>query len=225
MPLKNRIRSWTFIRFSIILLLTLFVGCSSYRPFTTRELSWQMNAPTAKNPIFVQVADHQFLWAVVVDVVDSHFEIAREEPIRLFDNVLTEGRVDTKPKIGASLTELWHADSVGLRERFDCTLQTIRRKVVVRVIPVNGGFQIEALVHKELEDLKKPIQATASTGNMRFTNDVDSFTDQIDINPASTGWIMLGRDTAMEERLLLEIMYRLKYPSGIIRKSKDPIRA
>lgn len=227
MPLFYRFfqyRHWTFSIVWITLGLLSIFGCSSYRPFSTGQFSWQLNAPTANNPIFVEAYDHDFLWSVLVDVVDSHFEVAREIPVRLYDNVLTEGRLDTKPKIGASLMEPWHADSVGIRERYDCTLQTIQRRVVVRVIPEIGGYLIEAIVYKELEDNKNPLNAASTVANLRFEDNVDSFASRIDVDPNVHGWIMIGRDTAMEERLLLEIAYRLKHPSGILRKSKEPIR-
>jgi hypothetical protein len=210
--------------FFVFAVLVFLGGCSSYQPFTGRELTWQMNAPNAKNPIYVQSNDHEFLWSVVVDVVDAHFEIAREEPVRLYDNVLTEGRLDTKPKIAASITEFWHADSVGLGERIDCTFQTIRKKALVRVVPVVGGFQIEVFVHKELEDLKAPAKSPTTNANLRYRSDTDPFVEKVDIDPASKGWIMQGRDTAMEDRLLLEILYRLEHPSKFIRKQTESIR-
>ena len=212
-------------RIAVLALVALLAGCSSYRPFMGRELTWQMNAPNSQNPMYVQSRNHEFLWAVVVDVIDSHFEMMHEEPIRLYDNVLTEGRLVTKPKIAASITEFWHADSIGLCERIDCTFQTIRKRVLVRAIPVVGGFQIEILVHKELEDLKSPSKSQTTNANLRYRNDTDPFMEKIDIDPASAGWIMLGRDTAMENRLLLEILYRLEHPSKYIRKEKDPIRS
>ncbi len=203
-------------------------GCSAYRPFGVRELSWQLNAPKSNNPIFVEGYDHEFLWAVLVDVVDMHFEIEREMPIRLYGNVLTEGRLDAKPKIGASLAELWHADSVGLRERTDCTLQTIRRRVEVRAIPDGGidraGYQIDVKVYKELEDNKRPLQASASVANLRFEDQIDYDPNRIDVDPSVAGWYIIERDNAMEDRLLLEILYRLENPSGVLRESKEPIR-
>ena len=208
-----------------VAVLVLLVGCSSYRPFAGRELSWQMNTPTSNNPIYVQTHDHELLWAVVADVIDNHFETAREDPVRLYDNVLTEGRIDTKPKIGATVFEPWHADSVGFCERVDSTFQTARRKALVRVVPVVGGFQVEIVVHKELEDLKAPIRSSTTNANLRYQTDTDPFMNQIDIDLASRGWIMLGRDTALENRLLLEILYRMERPAKYIRKEKDPIRA
>jgi hypothetical protein len=204
--------------------MLLIGGCSAYRSFGTREFSWQLNAPKSNNPIFVEAYDHNFLWTVLVDVIDSHFEIEdREMPVRLYGNVLTEGRLSTKPKIGASIAELWHADSVGIGERIDSTLQTIRRRAEVHVIPEVGGYLIDVKVYKELEDNKNPLQSNSSA-NLRFEDEVDSFARQIDIDSSSGNWFIVERDAAMEDRLLLEIVYRLKHPSGIIRKSKEPIR-
>ncbi|MDR0337829.1 MAG: hypothetical protein LBI18_12135 [Planctomycetaceae bacterium] len=214
---------WTITVFSFIMLFFIGGCSSSYRSFGAREFSWQLNAPKSNNPIFVEGYDHNFLWAVLVDVVDSHFEIERRMPIRLYGNVLTEGRLDTKPKIGASLVELWHADSVGIGERIDSTLQTIRRRAEVHVIPEVNGYLIDVKVYKELEDNKNPLQSSSSA-NLRFEDEMDSFAKQIDIDASSGNWFIVERDAALEDRLLLEIMYRLKHPSGIIHKSKEPIR-
>jgi hypothetical protein len=199
-------------------------GCSTYEPFALREFSWQLNAPKSYNPIFIENHDHELLWSVLVDVIDSHFEIAREMPIRLYGNVLTEGHLETKPKIGASLAEWWHADSVGVSERFDCTLQTIRRRTEVHVVPETGGYTIDVKVFKELEDNNQPLRAVSNVSNLRFRDDADEFADQIDVDPSDAGWFIIERDAAMENRLLMEIQYRLKNPPEILRKSKEPAR-
>jgi hypothetical protein len=204
--------------------LLLVAGCSTYEPFAAREVSWRLNAPQSYNPIFVENHDHQFLWSVLVDVIDSNFEIANEMPIRLYGNVLTEGHLETKPKMGASLAEPWHADSVGFKERFACTTQTIRRRAEVHVVPEAGGYTIEVKVFKELEDNAQPLRAVANDSNLRFRDTVDEFADKIDVDPSSSGWFIIERDTALENRLLLEIAYRLKNPPEVIRQSKAPIR-
>ena len=205
--------------------LLLFVGCSTYEPFAaTREFSWRWNAPQSHNPIFVENYDHEFLWSILVDVIDSHFEIAREIPIRLHGNVLTEGHLEAVPKMGASLFEPWHADSVGFGERFDCTLQTIRRRVEVHVVPETGGYTVELKVFKELEDKAQPLRAPSSASNLRFKDNADEFADKIDVDPSSAGWSIIERDIALENRLLLEIAYRLNHPPEIIRQSKAPVR-
>jgi len=201
--------------------LLLAVGCATYEPLAgTRDLSWRLSAPQSHNPIFVENHDHEFLWSVLVDVIDSHFDIAREMPIRLYGNVLTEGHIESKPKIGASLSELWHADSVGFEERFHCTTQTIRRRVEVHVVPETGGFTIEVKVFKELEDNPRPLRAVANASNLRFQDNADEFADKIDVDPSSAGWFIIERDAALEIRLLTEIVYRLKNPPSIIRSPR-----
>lgn len=202
----------------------LLCGCHSYEPFAKTERTWILNEPAADNPIIVPLYEHEFLWAVLADVMNSHFEIARELPVRMYGNVLTEGRLDTKPKIGASLPELWHADSVGIGERFYNTLQTVQKRVTVRVVPRPDGYEIEVFVYKELEDNRRPLKSPLSAANLRYSDDADHFAKQVDVDASSAGWIMLGRDSALEHRLLKEIEYRLKNPPSIIRKSKEPIR-
>ena len=198
------------------------VGCSTYEPFAaTRELSWKWNAPQSHNPIFVEHYDHEFLWSIVVDVIDNHFEVERDIPIRLYGNVLTEGHLETKPKIGGSLFEPWHADSVGIEERALCTAQTIRRRVEIHVVPETGGYTIEVKVFKELEDNSQPLRAVANASNLRFQDNADEFADKIDVDPSSAGWFIIERDAALENRLLMEIVYRLKNPPGVIRPAKD----
>jgi len=209
------------------LALLLSVGCSTYEPFATsasRDFSWRWNAPQSHNPIFVENHDHEFLWSVLVDVIDNHFEIEREIPVRLYGNVLTEGHIESKPKIGASMTEFWHADSVGFGERFDSTLQTIRRRVEGHVVPEAGGYTIEIKVFKELEDKPRPLRAVSNASNLRFKDSADEFIDTIDVDPSSAGWFIIERDAALENRLLMEIDYRLKNPPSTVRSSKAPIR-
>lgn len=205
-----------------VLLLT--IGCTSYEPFMAREFSWRLNAPQSHNPIFVEHYNHEFLWGIVVDVIDMHFEIERELPLRLYGDVLTEGHIETKPKIGPSFFEFWHADSVGFAERRDSTLQTIRRRVEAHIVPETGGYTIDVRVFKELEDNPRPLHAVANASNLRFQDNADEFADKIDVNLSSAGWFIIGRDSAMENRLLWEIIHRLKNPPQIVRPSREPFR-
>ena len=205
-------------------MLPLAIGCTSYEPFAARDFSWRLNAPQSHNPIFVENYNHEFLWGIVADVIDSHFEIAREIPIRLYGDVLTEGHIDTNPKIGASFIEFWHADSVGFAERLDCTLQTIRRRVEVHIVPETGGYTIDVRVFKELEDNSRPLHAVANASNLRFRDNADEFADKIDVNLSSAGWFIIERDAALENQLLSEIIYRLKNPPQIVRPSKESTR-
>ena len=50
-----------------------------------------------ENPLFVGISDEEFVWDQIVDSVDDHFTIEREERMRRLGDVLTEGRLYTFP--------------------------------------------------------------------------------------------------------------------------------
>src|SRR5262245_48631226 len=120
-----------------------------------------------QNPLFLAPVDREFLWNQTVDSLDDHFRIEREERVRLIGGVLTEGRIDTFPTIGSTIFEPWRRDSTPGYEKIHATLQTIRRRATVRVIPVEGGYLLDVVVQKELEDLDKPEHATAGGSTLR----------------------------------------------------------
>lgn len=209
-----------------VLLSAGFVGCVSYNPLDVlgEPLSWQLNAPSQKNPMYVTAVDHEQLWATVYDVMGNHFEIDKSDPIRLYEGVLTEGRLTTKPKVAPSLLEPWHRNSGSLRERCDSTLQSMRHRALVRIAPEQNGFNVEIRVYKEIEALRSPVGATASSGNMRFDGASGSVNDLIDVTTGSPGWNMAERDYALEGALLGEILYRLDHPPKTIHAHTEPIR-
>jgi hypothetical protein len=161
------------------------------------------------NSIMVPVLNQDQVWEQVVDVVDDFFKIQREERVRLIDNILTEGRIDTYPRTGSTFFEPWNTDSVTPYERLESTLQSIRRQAVLRVIPTAGGYQIEVLVTKELEDVARPESVTLSAGNLRNDNSVQRYATPARVSgPATIGWIPLGRDYALEQEILAQIQAR-----------------
>ena len=123
--------------------------------------------PVAVNPIFVPVNNQDWTWEQIVDVVDDYFRVERESRVQVVGNVLTEGRIDTFPQVGATLPELHRRDSVGRYNRWESTFQTIRRRALVRVIPERNGYLIDLSVFKELEDLPHPEHATAGAATFR----------------------------------------------------------
>ena len=161
------------------------------------------------NPLFVSGTDHELIWETVCDVVDDYFVIARSEPVRQVGNMLTEGRIETAPKAGATYLEPWDKDSASSYERLESTLQSIRRFAVIRVIPTQGGYWIDTQVYKELEDVARP--AFGSVGPSTFHLD-STFTRVLPVvgeQETHSGWIPQGRDGALEQRLLGHFQYRI----------------
>ena len=126
-----------------------------------------------ENPLFIPQTDNEFVWNQLVDELDNYFKIRREERVRIVDNMLTEGWLETYPVSGSTLLEPWRRDSTPGYERRLATLQSIRRWSRVRVIPATGGFRIEVNVYKELEDLDQPENASAGGSTLRYDDAID----------------------------------------------------
>lgn len=167
-------------------------------------------APAQPNPVTINLRNRELAFNALVDVTDDYFNIRREERVRLAGDVLTEGRIETEPVIGASVLEPWRGDSVSSRSRWESTLQTIRRRAIIRVIPVEVGLQVEVMVLKELEDVRKPISATASDATFpRYDTSLERFQSTIGEFPIEAGWIPQGRDFELEQRIIMQLRKEL----------------
>lgn len=166
-----------------------------------------------QNPLFVPVNDHEFVWNQVVDTIDDYFQIEREERVRIVGGVITEGRIETVPRAGATMFEPWRRDSTRGYEKLHATLQSIRRRASVRVMPVASGYSIEVSVFKELEDVDRPEHSTIGQSTRRHDGSLVRGDEQREETPATLGWIALGRDATLEQEILANLQSRLTVPS------------
>jgi hypothetical protein len=170
-------------------------GCS-----TVAE--WILPGPPATNPLLVPSADFEAVWKTSVAVLDEYFDLASEN--RLSRTIITQ------PVIGATLLEPWRSDSVGLSDRFESSIQTIRRHGRITINPApGGGFLVKVEVFKELEDMSKPDRQ--SMGRAVFNNDfpVNRTYELVGPVPLPNGWIPRGRDCKLEQVILDRIRNRL----------------
>ena len=165
--------------------------------------------PPLENPLFVPPLDREFLWNQTVDAVDDYFRIEREDRVRLIAGVLTEGRIDTFPITGSTIFEPWRVDSTPGYEKWHATLQSIRRRATVRVIPTDGGYLLDVVVQKELEDLDKPEHATAGGATLRHDGTLVRQEGAPGRYSVTLGWIPIGRDLTLEQRILADLTARL----------------
>jgi hypothetical protein len=162
------------------------------------------------NPMPVPPAPRDWVWEQVVDVVDDYFEIEHEERGRAVGDVVTVGRIDTFPCIGSTLLEPWKGDSANSYERLESTLQSMRRRAVVQVLPAtDGSAMIDVQVFKELEDVTQPEQAPTASATFNYTSSLQSFVEPIGGQPVPLGWIGVGRDPALEQLMLAKMAMRL----------------
>jgi hypothetical protein len=150
------------------------------------------------NPLVVPSGDFEKVWKETVAVVDDYFEIASEN--RLSHKIVTE------PKVGATILEPWYGDSVDFSERFESTLQTIRRFAIVTVQEApGGGWAVRVEVRKELEDLSKPDRQTAARATFTDNFPVNRTREVVGPVPLPVQWIPRGRDPKLEQVILNRI--------------------
>ncbi len=202
------------IRYLLLLWFPLGLGCSLMAPPTPE----QVDLPPLPNPLEIPVSDREFVWNQIVDTVDDYFDIVREERVRLVGNVLTEGRIDTRPRTGASVAEFWRKDAVHGFELWHGTFQSIRRQAYVRVSPSHAGYGVQVIVRKELEDLASPEMATAGGAVRRYDGSFVRPQGRQIAKAETLGWIPQGRDVALEQKILADLyarMYQVETPPSV----------
>lgn len=160
--------------------------------------------------IHIPVANRDWTWEQIVDTVDDYFRIERERQVQLVGDVLTEGRIDVHPQIGATLPEFHRRDSVGKYNRWESTFQTIRRRATIRVMPDATGYLVDVLVEKDLEDLPRPENSTAGAATFRNDSSLPSTAaEAVSRTRLASNWIFIGRDPALEQAIIADLQSRL----------------
>jgi hypothetical protein len=195
---------------ALLMVLPWLTGCGTFGSLTSPGAPDVVSV--VQNPLFVPVTDRDFAWNQLVNAMDDYFKIRREERVREIGGTLLEGRIETRPTIGSTIFEPWRRDATPGFEKLHGTLQSIRRTGEMRVIPTEGGYLIDLAVYKELEDLPQPENATIGgavlrTDNSLVRNAAEEF--PLGAGPVTVGWIPLGRDVSLEQRILADINARL----------------
>jgi len=206
--LRDRQGCMSYGSFVWIGMLLLVAGCRLHEGLGFHHA--QPQAALAQNPMYVPPADREFVWNQLIDTVDDYFDIKCEERVRLVGGVLTEGRLDTFPKPGATALEPWQRDSSYGFERRYATLQSMRRRAVAFVKPqADGGYLVDLAVYKELEDVSQPEFSTVDVESLRHDGTMYRPDGDPRAGPVTLGWIAMGRDAMLEQRMLAELRGRL----------------
>jgi len=189
---------------------TVLAGGCAGRPFLDNPVFVRAELPPGPCPNPVMLAGNPSQYAAVfetvLNVVDDYFEI--------MDVNRQSGVIKTHPKIAPGLDQLWKAGSPDGAERLLATLQTIRYRCEVTIVPVAGdpnqpavpsGYSIQVIVFKELEDLARPIKATAGAAAFRSDNDVDRTFEVVEPAAFEGNWIPKGREPYLEQEILKRI--------------------
>jgi hypothetical protein len=156
--------------------------------------------PAAANPLPVQAANEEILWERTVDVLhDYHFRIERENRVARV--------IETVPRVGSGVLEPWHRDSVGLANRLESSMQSIRRRVIVTMIPAEapGQFFVSVQALKEREDLRGLAANSPGAATFLESQPLDRDLDPVVGQSAPSDWLPLGRDLALEQSLVASL--------------------
>jgi hypothetical protein len=158
--------------------------------------------PSAANPLYIPYGELSYgaVFEKVLDVVDDYFEIAYANRF--------DGRIETIPRVAPGLGQPWKASNPDCDERLLATLQSIRHRATVLIHPADDtGFFIDVKVFKELEDVPRPTRSLAGDAVFRS----DTLLERpynvtiVDDTTLSPNWILLGRDTQLEQIILGQI--------------------
>ncbi len=152
------------------------------------------------NPVFIPQGPMAYglVFEKVLDTIDDYFEIAYANRY--------DGRIETHPRVAPGLEQPWKPGSPDFPQRLVATLQSMRHRATVLIQPADdGGFFIQVIILKELEDLPRPIRATAGAAAFRGDNTVDRQFEVVDPIFLDSSWIPKGRDTELEEVILQRI--------------------
>ena len=167
----------------------------------------QPTAAAYANPFFLPIADPQLAWETITEVISDYFRIEQEEPVRVAGNMLLEGSIRTVPEVSPTIFEPWRDDTADYDQRVENTLQTMRRRAILRVMPAQGGYWVEVTVLKEMEDAK-PEHAMAGAATFRYDSTLTGIVNPITSPETAQGWIARGRDTLLEQRIISHLSNR-----------------
>jgi hypothetical protein len=184
-------------------------GCAG-RPFLDNPVFVRAELPPGPcpNPVMLAGGPPQYaaVFETVLNVVDDYFEI--------LDANRWSGVIKTHPKIAPGLDQIWKAGSPDGAERLLATVQTIRYRGEVTIQPVApdanqpavpGGYLVQVIVYKELEDLARPIKATAGAAAFNSDNTVDRSFEVVEPAVFESNWIPKGREPYLEQEILKRI--------------------
>jgi hypothetical protein len=74
-------------------------------------------------------------------------------------------------------------------------------------MPAEGGYRVEVNVFKELEEVARP-EGTTGDATFRYDTSLTRVVDPVGEQEVNEGWIPLGRDAALEQRIIADLLAR-----------------
>lgn len=172
------------------LAVAMVVGC---RSAPVRE---------AAQPVVFEGTSYDAVWEATLATLQQRFPIHTA--------YRKGGEILTRFEITYGYFEFWRDLSTSARDRWENTLQTIRRRARARVSRLGSGkVALRLTVEKERRDrARQGARFSFSTSLSIFDPRVNAL-DRALRDPTAEEWTPLGRDRALEAELIEEIRNRL----------------
>ena len=92
--------------------------------------------------------------------------------MQVVGGLLTEGRIETLPLPGNTVLEPWRWDSASNYDLALATLQSIRRRASIRVVPTAKGLSVDVVVQRGVLQLLKEVQEKFENALVMVTHDM-----------------------------------------------------
>jgi hypothetical protein len=184
--------------------LATAAGCATAPPLDNPapvRLAEEIENPVLVSPGRPTPEAYQEVFEKTIDVLDDYFELYPPNPY--------DGRIRTKPRIAPGFEQFWKAGNPEPRGRLLATLQSVRQTATARIwAGERGGYLVEVVVERELEDVPRPTQARRGSAAFQEAMNVDRQLEVVgsDVTGDQT-WFKIGRDYALEQQILRRIRY------------------
>jgi hypothetical protein len=150
------------------------------------------------NPVFIPLGPDAY-----GKVFENVLQVLHDGGFEIQESNRYDGRIETIPRVAPGVGLFLKPGSPSLYERVLSTLQTYRHRISVNIQPAdNGGFFVEVIARKELEDLPRPTRASAGAAIFRNDNNLERQYEVVDPAVFESTWLFRGRDTALEQKLI-----------------------
>jgi hypothetical protein len=191
----------TIVRVLSATIIVWGLGCQNPGPLLDPAPLQPLGAQADdQNPVFLPLGPLSYgkVFETVIQILSDYgFEIANGDTNRY------SGRIETLPRISPGLALLLKPGSPTLYDRLLSTMQTYRHRVSVVIMPAQqGGYFVEFIARKELEDLPRPVRSTIGGAIFRSDNTVDRQYEVVDGAFFDANWIFRRRDIPLEQELI-----------------------
>ncbi len=138
---------------------------------------------------------------------DSALSVLRKHDLRPVRQDRAMGLIETSATTSQQWGEVWRQDVAELYSLAHASLHTTQRKAVVRFIRGEPGWHVEVQVDVYRLSTPESQITTASSAIQAFSGVLPTTEGEAVPDPqAEHRWVHLGRDPAMEARLLRQIL-------------------